>query len=1530
MEWTAEPIEEKKWTAEPIEDKKWTAEPFEPDDTLTKEHFERSTLSGHGEFKMPMTAVLDAALAMGKGLIAFPAQIDAFISGGLDSPEMGEFPSPMEVPRWDYDKAQQAHQARSEWLHKALHLDPYTREGKIITDFITGNIDWYSNAVGMYVGNEVDSGSSVLDFEGDFYSPGTKAPDRTKPVIVNEKRGWTAGDVVGAGVAETLKLIAYGGMFKGAGKGLSRVKEIKALRDTTKIMKAKGQYAEIQEMVKGELYNTQAELINNFKAAVEKGDQAEITRIGEMIKNLEFIAPPIPVGKEVTLPNAEGPFSAWPRRYHDAGKYGQVEIIGETEHTYKVKSKSGKQFTVKKEAIKDKVVKTQKDVPDFKAEQDEGIRVAEEAKKYKTAEEKIDSLQEQIDDKLDELIDGGMSFEDANNHPQVERLYKERNAIQDKQLQEAFNDIKSRVQRVAPDIDADAILKEVYSLSTGEATSVYMASEYTVKAVKNRKETGEKVVRHLIRDYGKKNHVDMEGVLNPELSGLTPSGIADLKVELTQKAKKIVDAVEQYFTPPKETPKEVARGDEAAEKAKQSNRMISVMDRAIANMEHKGDTSSPAYKMAVERRKKLESGMSREAVLEEEKKAVVEPEKPNTFKATDPIRESQAELKEIKQTIADQTEIPKTTTKVDRMRILKERNDLYKKQRSLDILDEVPDEQLFTLDQNGMIKDFETRNVLYREGQKPAPVISMSDLKTAAGKKGLEFVPRIGATKLELIVKDATGKEYPFDTMGKAKDWIQDYVEKPQKAEETYYKYRRKEIEDAFDLIDEDVGQEIRIPEITEKVIDESRTIKTDESVPLPKTEMPTEELRYKPEFIERLTQEKILQDYEVLKEKYGLLLGAYIRPLSPLILGVEARTGEIGLWNKFMEIQEGLRNEALWSYKHKKSLNDACKGLNLFARERVYRFLTAPVEELSVNYRQAMKTINENVKLGEKATRPEDMPVNEAIKMWKSVAELSEKEFDASQSVRRILKEAGEEFGIPMERMITHYAPRIRKLGITFDQAIQRRMLPEEFEWFAEEQREGYLMPHEEDIFKVVNAYITRGARKKAVGKAIGEFTETRNRLQKNFKLSKPESIVLDKFIGDVRGWPSDIDGVMAKTVARLTEAVNKAVDKTTFGLAPKRFENVFYEKARIKGEVGKELVRYEETRRAPGFFNIEHAFSTIVDMHLKLSYAGALGAKPMAIIRNMIQPMITVLPIVGGESYAYGLSKALTKSGWNEAKAKGILMDDYMPLPGEIQYAPGSILEQVAYWTLKPYKWSDSMNRCVSYHAMKHNVLKHGERYLNAVENMKHPSELIGLKKKFIQDADMEYFHPALIRNEVTPLLKAGDINGIAERMGRHLSDYTQYVYRKANTPVLMKGNVGKLFGQFGTWPLWYLEHLRSMALRGSKTNRAKRLAIWGGVNLAVANIGGEAFGVDLNRYLFLNPLSWSGGLAVSLVSDIHNAIFGQSEYEKAAAVNGIKQKALLYVPASLQAQSMIKAFDEDRKEDQVKRMLGFAPAK
>ena len=70
----------------------------------------------------------------------------------------------------------------------------------------------------------------------------------------------------------------------------------------------------------------------------------------------------------------------------------------------------------------------------------------------------------------------------------------------------------------------------------------------------------------------------------------------------------------------------------------------------------------------------------------------------------------------------------------------------------------MPDELRMTIDQDGMIKDFELRNTLYNEGAKPAPVISMGDLKASAEKKGLAFVPRLGATKMELIMKDAAGK----------------------------------------------------------------------------------------------------------------------------------------------------------------------------------------------------------------------------------------------------------------------------------------------------------------------------------------------------------------------------------------------------------------------------------------------------------------------------------------------------------------------------------------------------------------------------------------------------------------------------------------------------------------------------------------------------------------------------------------------------------------------------------------------------
>jgi len=116
--------------------------------------------------------------------------------------------------------------------------------------------------------------------------------------------------------------------------------------------------------------------------------------------------------------------------------------------------------------------------------------------------------------------------------------------------------------------------------------------------------------------------------------------------------------------------------------------------------------------------------------------------------------------------------------------------------------------------------------------------------------------------------------------------------------------------------------------------------------------------------------------------------------------------------------------------------------------------------------------------------------------------------------------------------------------------------------------------------------------------------------------------------------------------------------------------------------------------------------------------------------------------------------------------------------------------------------------------------------------------------------------------------------------------------------------------------------------MAFRGSKANIAKRLAYFTAINASIEQIGEKVFGVDISGWVWHHPMKWSLGLAASTVESMSKAISNNPQ-EKRQGLNDLKNSLGLYVPAYLEINSALKAFDEPREEDKIKRVLGFKPS-
>lgn len=627
----------------------------------------------------------------------------------------------------------------------------------------------------------------------------------------------------------------------------------------------------------------------------------------------------------------------------------------------------------------------------------------------------------------------------------------------------------------------------------------------------------------------------------------------------------------------------------------------------------------------------------------------------------------------------------------------------------------------------------------------------------------------------------------------------------------------------------------------------------------------------------------------------------------------IEARTG-IPFTRVFHRIQDGIRQEHLLSIPYLKRINAVTKGLRLSNSQRVYQLLEHKgLDERNMTYADMKHRNNVDPKIKNK------------------FGYISEAEFNAAKEISNVLFEAGQEFGIPLDKMIKDYAPRIRAEGLEWDAAIKLWKQPEVFKWWAEEERSGYLRPHEEDIFKVARAYVTRGARKKAVGQHIEAMTQMYNNAMKtgNRVLSVPEQQSINKILNDTRGYPTALDKALDISAEATARIINSMLDKASLGMLPKRYENVRYLEKQSKD---KDHMVWQEVGKDPGFLKVDDIASRLINLHLSLTYAGALGLRPVAVIRNFLQPFMTTMPIVGPKALMKGIAKALTKEGMEEAKAKGVLLDDYLPLGGELEAVATNMVEEAASKTMWAYLKTDDVNRAVSFHSMKALIDEHKGDFVRKLEEGKDVYAIKKARDKFFDDAEINFFHSALIENELMPHLRKGDFEKFSDTAAKHMADETQWVYRRANAPVFMQGKVGRLLGQFGTWPVWYLYYTKNVLKRGSPTQRAKRVAGIIATNYMIQEIGEKAFGVDLGKWVWWHPMYWTGGIAASMIRSGFTgltATLDDKNYEAAKAQSEFKNALSLHAPASLAVQSVIRAQEEIRQEDQIKRAMGFTPS-
>lgn len=324
------------------------------------------------------------------------------------------------------------------------------------------------------------------------------------------------------------------------------------------------------------------------------------------------------------------------------------------------------------------------------------------------------------------------------------------------------------------------------------------------------------------------------------------------------------------------------------------------------------------------------------------------------------------------------------------------------------------------------------------------------------------------------------------------------------------------------------------------------------------------------------------------------------------------------------------------------------------------------------------------------------------------------------------------------------------------------------------------------------------------------------------------------------------------------------------------------------------------------------------VINSMTAVGYAASIPFRPALILRNYWQMVQMIPPRIGFRHFFNGLERALTKEGFEDAVKRGIIPVDVLPVMaateiaatfqrtlGPLQFHYKELFDLGFRW----YRKADDIGRAVAYHGMQARIKEHLPAYMSGKIKW----------ERFLQKSKVNTFDSNDIA-EFTRLFRDGQIEEAGRYLGSQLSREAHFRYGHANHPAGWGSVYGRLFGQFGTWPVQYKDHLVGGLTRGSLSDKIEFAAIHAATNLSLA-AAGAAVGVNLWSWIAFPSLQYTGGPYADAALDLVKAVSG-SDAEQAMARRGLRflfpsldDPRSIFIPGSYLIGDLSNAFKEDR---------------
>jgi len=175
---------------------------------------------------------------------------------------------------------------------------------------------------------------------------------------------------------------------------------------------------------------------------------------------------------------------------------------------------------------------------------------------------------------------------------------------------------------------------------------------------------------------------------------------------------------------------------------------------------------------------------------------------------------------------------------------------------------------------------------------------------------------------------------------------------------------------------------------------------------------------------------------------------------------------------------------------------------------------------------------------------------------------------------------------------------------------------------------------------------------------------------------------------------------------------------------------------------------------------------------------------------------------------------------------------------------------------------------------------------------------------------------------------------IDQVSTKIANELVDLTMWPYRKGAQPSVLRTGLGRVFGQYGMYPMNYLDFTRRMVSKMGDPNlrgRAlKTMGLWAAVNYGAVSAM-EGLGAETGHWWWVSPGAYSGGPNMQFVQDLMLSM--EASDEGRAARSRVLRHPINFIPGSAAMRNIIMSFSQDKPKEgllspEVIRVLGFRP--